>query len=319
MRIPNIIIYVSILISLLLYVGVIIFRLLPFDFNHVVYICQSILQSLPNIVIYAFFSIFGLTMLKLLIDYFFMTKYAKSFHSIPPPQTTLTIIKKYNLENKIVVYKSEQPSAFCIGILRPKIFISSGMIQLLNKTEMEAVILHEVYHLKHKNNLMVFVFNTFSYILFIFPFIKDLKRQYEIHEETEADKHAHTYLKGNGPIVNSLKKLLLYEEPVLKYGFAFSKTHDVEYRIRSIIQNRVQINTFSFHNILISLFSFTVLSVLLFLPVTKTHVHAQGRDVMVMCYDNDNCQQMCKSNHVSTTLLDTSINRSSLLTPYSSR
>lgn len=319
MRIPNTIIYVSILISLLLYVGFIISRLLPFDLNHVVYICQSILQSLPSILIYASFAIFGLIMLKLLVDYFFMRKYAANFRAIAPPHIILSIIKKYDLENKIVVYKSEQPSAFCIGIVRPKIFISSGMVQLLNKTEIEAVILHEEYHLRHKNNVMLFIFNTFSYILFFFPLIKDLKKQYEIYEEIEADKHAYTYLNGNAPIINSLKKLLLYEEPALKYGFGFSKTHDVEYRIRSIIQNRVQIRAFSLRNILISLASFITLSSLLFLPVTKTHVHAQGRDVMVMCYDSDNCQQMCKSNHVSTILLDTSINRSSLLTPYSKR
>lgn len=317
MRINRITIYIGILISLLFYVAYTISRLLPFDLNHVVYVCQSILQSLPDIVIYASSFVFGLVVLKLLIDFIFMTKYANGFRYTSHPKYIGELAKKYKLENKIVMYKSAQPAAFCLGIVRPKIYISSDMIKLLNENEMEAVILHEMYHLNYKNNLMLFIFNIFSYILFFFPFIKDLKRQYEIHEEIQADKLAYTYLKAKAPLVTSLKKLLLYEEPATKYGFGFSKTEGVEYRIRSITENHIPINTFSLRNSLISLASFVVLSSLLLLPITRTHVHAQGRDIMVMCYDSNNCQQMCKNTTSEPSLLNTSTNRSSLLKPYS--
>lgn len=289
--------YVAILLSLLLYVGFALYRMIPFDLHHVVYVCQSLLQNLPEILVYSASALGILIALKLFIDFVFITNYTKSFQLLPQSQKLLYIAKKYELRDQVVLYKANSPAAFCIGMVRPKIYISSAMIALLNDAELEAVVLHEMYHLKHRNNLMLFTFNLFSYILFLFPFVRDLKKQYEMQEEIKADKMACDQLRAKKPLLQALKKMLMYREPALSYYVAgFSKTIGIEHRIRSIIGEHEQFNLFPIRNIAISLISLSIVSVFILLPVNKSHVHAQGVDVMVMCYDNNNCQKMCKQN-----------------------
>ncbi len=47
---------------------------------------------------------------------------------------------------------SAKPQAFCVSILKPRIYVSMGMADLLSKKELEAVLLHELGHLKHNSS-----------------------------------------------------------------------------------------------------------------------------------------------------------------------
>ena len=49
-----------------------------------------------------------------------------------------------------------KPIAFCVSIFRPRIYVSIGMADLLSKKELEAVLLHEVGHLKHHSSWLEF-------------------------------------------------------------------------------------------------------------------------------------------------------------------
>ncbi len=51
---------------------------------------------------------------------------------------------------------SAKPQAFCVSILRPRIYVSIGMAELLTKKEMEAVLLHELGHLKRQSSWLKF-------------------------------------------------------------------------------------------------------------------------------------------------------------------
>ncbi len=49
-----------------------------------------------------------------------------------------------------------KPIAFCVSIFNPRIYISMGMAELLSKKELEAVLLHELGHLKHRSSWLKF-------------------------------------------------------------------------------------------------------------------------------------------------------------------
>lgn len=48
---------------------------------------------------------------------------------------------------------SEQPLAWCAGILRPQVYISRGLLATLDGEELQAVLLHEQAHLQRRDNL----------------------------------------------------------------------------------------------------------------------------------------------------------------------
>lgn len=48
---------------------------------------------------------------------------------------------------------SEQPLAWCAGILRPQVYISRGLLATLDGEQLQAVLLHEQAHLQRRDNL----------------------------------------------------------------------------------------------------------------------------------------------------------------------
>lgn len=281
---------------LLIYVGYVISRLIPFDLDHVVYICQSALQSLPNTFNYLVWGITAIIIMKIITDYISIQKQIKKFARIATPQNLSKLLIKHNILDKVIIYKNSEPEAYCIGLLKPKIYISSKLIKIMDENELESILVHEMYHMQNRNNLILFIFKYFSYILFPFPFIKDLHKQYELQAEIEADKMASISLNKHNPLLKALKKLLLYEPPSIDYGFGFSKAEAVEYRVKSLVSGKVQSTTFSMRRISISIASFIIFSLLLFLPISRTHIHAEGKNYIIVCYDNNDCQNLCKSN-----------------------
>lgn len=59
------------------------------------------------------------------------------------------------LANRVDVVRSEQPYAYCYGLLRPRICLSTGLVHLLDDEELEAVLLHERYHLQNYDPLKI--------------------------------------------------------------------------------------------------------------------------------------------------------------------
>lgn len=59
-------------------------------------------------------------------------------------------------KSSLFIVDLAKPMAFSISLLRPKIFISIGLMELLTKKEIEAVLLHELGHIKNRTSLFKF-------------------------------------------------------------------------------------------------------------------------------------------------------------------
>src|SRR5207253_8175890 len=67
------------------------------------------------------------------------------------------------------IIEDPEPQAFCSGLLCPRVYLSSGALELLEDDELQAVVAHEAYHAKRRYPLRFFVARTFADALFFLP------------------------------------------------------------------------------------------------------------------------------------------------------
>ncbi len=96
----------------------------------------------------------------------FIKKYSKKSKEIENHDIT-DFITGYSEKIKVYLIDTAQPIAFSLSLLKKKIFISVGMIDLLNKKELEAVLLHELGHIKNNSSLSKF---SHFFMRFLSPF-----------------------------------------------------------------------------------------------------------------------------------------------------
>jgi len=135
----------------------------------------------------------------------------------------LVIAEKCGVENKIVEINNIQPVVFCFGLWRPKLCISSGLVERLSDNELTAVILHEKSHLEAGEPLKLLLVKIISLVLFFIPGIKILSEKYLAFSELAADELATDGFNDKVPLASALSKIISWEQKrVLSRLFALS-------------------------------------------------------------------------------------------------
>ncbi len=110
---------------------------------------------------------------------------------------------------KIYIIDNANPIAFSFKSFRPMIFLSAGLIDLLNKREIEAVILHELGHLKRKASVLttsLSLFRIFSPFSLLARFHHDSDE-----EELYADEFAAALQKTGRHLKSAKRKIDEFE------------------------------------------------------------------------------------------------------------
>lgn len=112
--------------------------------------------------------------------------------------------KKFNITNpKVYFIDSAKPFAFTY--LKSKIFISIGLIELLNKKEIEAVILHEINHIQNRSSLLKF---WTSFIRLLSPIAAFYSFDSHIYdEEIKADQFTIQEQRTNKHLLSAKQKI----------------------------------------------------------------------------------------------------------------
>lgn len=116
---------------------------------------------------------------------------------------------------KIYTINDLRPIAYSITNIRPSIFLSVGLCELLSEKELEAVLLHELYHIKHKTSFWRFS----THILKIFsPLSTFITLDKSINlEEQDADSFA-IRMQGISCFLDSAKqKINLMNKKIREY------------------------------------------------------------------------------------------------------
>lgn len=88
------------------------------------------------------------------------------------------------------VVESPRPFAFAYGWVRPRIFLSTALVHQLDARELEAVLHHERWHVRHRDPLRLLVLRTIAATFFFLPALRRLLRQFEVAAEVAADRQA---------------------------------------------------------------------------------------------------------------------------------
>jgi hypothetical protein len=96
-----------------------------------------------------------------------------------------------------VVIDDPEPRAFCAGLLRPTIYVTSGAIELLDAQALEAVLLHERHHAWRRDPLRLAVGRVVARALFFLPWLGRLHGHELSLAELGADERAVSAAPGN--------------------------------------------------------------------------------------------------------------------------
>lgn len=186
-------------------------------------------------------------------------------HLLPDYFTHL--VSALRINKHIQIIDQEKPVVFCYGYMRPRIVISQGMMQLLNEQELRAVLLHEKYHLIHRNPLQTLFIHTAAAVFFFVPGLRRFAADFQTQLEIAADEMAVEAGHNTRHIAGALYALLDYQQ-VHGPSFAlFFHGHIMEQRIDALSGKHHLRSTLSWNSIVIALFF--VLSMVVFMRFNR--------------------------------------------------
>ena len=105
----------------------------------------------------------------------------------------------------VSVIDEHSPQAFCAGYLRPRVYISRGALEMLDRDELTAVVSHENRHRRTRDPLRFALGRLLSDALFFMPAMRPLGDRYEQIAEYKADEAAIRASAGeSAPLASAL-------------------------------------------------------------------------------------------------------------------
>ena len=104
----------------------------------------------------------------------------------------------------IHVVADARPVAFCSGLLRPRIYLSRGALEILDGDELRAVVAHEAHHLARRDPLRLLVARAVASAVAGIPVISTLGRRQAELAELAADAAAVQLLGTARPLAGAL-------------------------------------------------------------------------------------------------------------------
>ncbi len=282
-------------------------KYLPFFLHSTIYYCQNVIrtlstQSLPTptskLLLISFLLVIGFMGFRLIAIFTQSLKERKQFqHASPPHGELQRLARELTIERNVQVIKNHQPLAVCFGVFQPRIYISSGLLKLVSNEELYAILLHEKYHLDHKDNLVMFLATVVQHLLPFFPVVNDFIEHYRIQRELEADAIATNQNTESTHLISALEKLIKHEPQYAYVGASGLGVFDtLETRIRYLIYKTEYQPKFTIKNSLISLVSLFIFLALSWAPVQAIEFHDLGADAIMTCVSNSECATSCKGS-----------------------
>lgn len=132
--------------------------------------------------------------------------------------------------NRLDLIRDTRAYSFCYGLLHPRICVTTGLLSLLDKTELRALLLHECHHLQQRDPLRILVGEVLADAMGILPIVPALWRRYRVAQEVAADQAAIAGCGTDVPLSSALLKLLTAERGPERVpaavGVSFSVTEE---------------------------------------------------------------------------------------------
>lgn len=200
---------------------------------------------------------------------------------IPLPHRLSQMAAELGLTGKVQLLADNRLYSFCVGLLTPRICLTTELFSRLEDDELRALLLHERHHLHSRDPLKVLVSRIMAGALFFLPLVQSLRDRYLIAKEIAADDAALQATEGELPLVNAMLKVLAGEQAALLItSAALSPFNANEARLERLLRGRpVELPSPSLRRLLITgLFIAIVLGVS-YAPVARaSQVTAYGNE-----------------------------------------
>lgn len=135
----------------------------------------------------------------------------------------------------IVLIRDGSKTAFTYGLLRPRIYISTGLVSTLTRGELKGVLLHELHHKKRLDPLRFFLFTFIKDLFFYIPAASHLIAGLLALKEKEADDFAAGRMKEPFTLAGALVKVARLKTPAQP---AFASGADAASRARRLVEGK---------------------------------------------------------------------------------
>jgi hypothetical protein len=124
-------------------------------------------------------------------------------------QPFLALAAELGLESHVVLIRLNAPIAFCFGFLKPRICLSTALVELLAPAQIKATLLHEEYHRQRLDPLRILLIETAGAMFFFLPAVREWGEIAKIKLELAADRYA-ILQAGKPALAGALHRLLSY-------------------------------------------------------------------------------------------------------------
>ena len=141
----------------------------------------------------------------------------------PLPVAVESLAVQLGIAEQLRIVGLGEPFAFCAGLLRPRIFLSTGLLDRLAADELEAVLRHEAWHVSRRDPLFATMGVAARRGLFFLPRSGELIGRVLAAREIQADDAAITAMGSPYPLASALHKALHWSAataPSMPGGFS---------------------------------------------------------------------------------------------------
>lgn len=176
-------------------------------------------------------------MWRIVNQWYLSSKWLKIFRSRAHHKLTKQLNDKYRRwKTELIVVEDDAFLALTIGMLRPKIVVSTGVFTRFNEDEVKAILLHEWYHCRNRDNIQMFISTLLTDAFGYLPIIKPSVRFYKTMKELLADRFAIMQMGTELHLGNVLLKLVKSGHiNRRKAAIHFTETA-IDYRIMQILE-----------------------------------------------------------------------------------
>ncbi len=205
------------------------------------------------------------SILRFIKNYRYATIIRRYKTSKPKVEWRLFVQKRaplMGIRKKVTVIVSEFiHSPLTIGFIKPVILLPLSAISNLSPHQLEALLLHELSHIRRNDYLLNFIIQFVKTLLYFNPFVNAFVKEIEKEREKSCDRMVLQYQYNANDYASALLKLQQAEQPV--FYLAASGTSDgLSERINLIIgQPGKKKNKFNLFTLFAFLFAFLFFSI----------------------------------------------------------
>ncbi len=161
-----------------------------------------------------------------------------------PDQQVEAILRRNSLELRLSGVKLRQlstqsPLACTFGGPEGTIVVSEGLRKLLNPDEMEAVLVHELAHVRSQDSRVNILLSVYRKILFFDPILRVLESRLYREREFAADEFSAFFTRKPRSLASALLKVSTHQDSAIGNLAALSIVRVGWYRGRSQLRERV--------------------------------------------------------------------------------